>query len=304
MEQGIIYDLINKYKFTYLNYVISMEVEFYPYVIGRPVFKRGTGCLCDALIVDPYFVDKSGKYFVWENLTEKIDLNLYKNIEQATRKKIRFGGSVDPFVDLTSRYFQILGCALNLVLSYGYEVIFETEYNIPGEILGILINYPFQVTPTIILPTTHEITLKNINPNGATLQERLDMMFMLRNTKITVKIDPMVPTQSDTTYCLKKIFKKCGEKGVTRFILGYPTLRQQRKWFMEYYNGEPFKTIMTGYDKNGHVFHDLSVLTLETAREAAPNFDIQMCACKHPDLVDSGHIKVCSCKYKCIEELY
>jgi DNA repair photolyase len=202
---------------------------------------------------------------------------------------------------------QILNVTYELMrtlLEYGVGINLLTKGRIPTKFLQLFSQHKKLVHVQIGLTTLNRDIQKRIEPHAATPQERIQNVERLCAIGIMpeVKLDPLIPSITDTEPNLTALFKVLQGFGVNSTGINYLFLRSQiKKNLYKALGNTPFLSKIMGHYQNSKPMNLLAgqshVIALdvyyrkrayEQISQWARDFGIYayVCGCKNPDITE------------------
>ncbi len=267
---------------------------------GIPALNITRGCLfrCTYCYARGYpEAPKSGQVLLYANLATRIEYEL-------SRKRV-----LPPWVviNTASDCFQphpdILRIAFRtmaVLLESGVGISFLTKGEIPPSFLDLFARYPGRVLAQVGLVSLAESYQKTYEPLAATPSQRLRSIDRLAEIGILpeIRMDPLIPFQTDTEAEITPLFRELKHRGVWRVSLSYlhlrPAIQEQlaqelpplhRKLIDACY-GQQHWTSLGSSSRSKLLPRTFREKGYRRVRALAEAFGIQalVCQCKNPDL--------------------
>ncbi|MDE1888745.1 MAG: radical SAM protein [Planctomycetota bacterium] len=169
-----------------------------------------------------------GKVFIYENIVEKLKKEL------SIRRKLPAYVFFSPTCDVLQPIPQLLNVTyelMRILFEHGIGINLLTKGQIPREFLQLFRQYKKFVHVQIGITTLDNDIQKKIEPYASTPQERIQNIERLCAIGILpeVKLDPLIPSITDTKVNLMTLFKVLQEFSLTSVSINYLFLRLQIK---------------------------------------------------------------------------
>lgn len=133
----------------------------------------------------------------------------------------------DPFSEKAK---EAAHCVLEKYLSAGVSIVLFTKHKIPPKTVQLFGKYPRSLIPTISLARLDEELNSYIEPGGASVRERLDVIKALADSGLRVKarLCPVFPGVDDSPEQLEEIIEAYARAGVYAVKAAYAVVRNHR----------------------------------------------------------------------------
>jgi len=213
---------------------------------------------------------------------------------------VYFSTACEPFVPHEGILGQ-LHQAMELLLEHGVFLLISSKSRVPQRFLDLFIRHPGLVHVQIGLTTVNDRLRSLLEPNAASVGERLATLRALieRNIRTEVRIDPLVPELTDTESSFTALCERASRCGARRAVTSYRFLRQANYkrlnvtfdgWSLHEMAARLYTHQIEEYCGSGSISVPDAVYRREkymqlTEIAARAGLQLGLCGCKNPDLV-------------------
>lgn len=237
-----------------------------------------------------------GEVHLYQNLPELLEKELSK--KRRPPLWISFSTASDAFQDIDEILMTTFSC-MKLILERGIGISFLTKGYIPSDFIELFKKYPERVRARIGIVSLDEEYRRLFEPFSAPFVQRLGNVKNLQEAgiKVSVRIDPVIPTITDPEDALEPLFsrlKKLGVKEISvsalvlrpsilEFLRELPSAIRQR--IFKLYQGEPWQRVITSA-RTRLLPRELRNSIYKKFREIGKRYglNLRICGCKNPDL--------------------
>jgi len=245
-----------------------------------------------------------GRINLFDNIPESVEAELLRKRKKPHR--VYFSPSSDAFqpvpevLDVTFRTMSIL-------LAQGVQVAMLTKGTVEERFLELFAKFPGKVFAQVGITTTDERLRSALEPNAASVSERLETIERLMRSGVTVRarLDPLIPDLTDTAENLQPLLAELGRRGVRSIAASYLFVRPAfarrfskqlagimqvtaaaESWDWHRFADGVGGGNMIGIEERQKRFARLAGLA------AAADMEMHVCACKNPDLTMSSNCRI------------
>ncbi len=260
-----------------------------------------SGCIHDCI----YCYAKS-----YSNSPPPYSVYLYKNIQTMLEKDldslIRRSRSIYVIFNTASDSFQpaaeileITYKAMRILIERNIPFSFLTKGNIPEDFIGLFRLKPHLIHARIGIVSLSDYYHDVFEPNTSTPYERLKNIKMLKEAGIDVevRIDPIIPSVTDSFFEIKRLVSVLNEHGVKKISISCLHLRpniiyemrsklgkRELTRILSYFVDEPWREVCTSkktklvpFTKRKSIYGFIKDISRHSGIEA------HICICKNPD---------------------
>lgn len=233
--------------------------------------------------------------------------NTYEMLERELPRKrdkpelVYFSTACDPFMPEP----KILECVfktMRLLLKNSISILVSTKGHIPNKFLELFAQHTDKVRVQMGITTFNDEVRQIMEPNAASVAERLDSMQRLVELGISVeaRMDPLIPELSDTDESFGLLCTQLQRIGIKKAVVSYLYLREHNRWPLNikldnWSFSDMAKRLYThkieNYCSGGSVRisrPDYRKAKYARLKQIAAGHQITLgfCTCKNPDLTD------------------
>lgn len=170
------------------------------------------------------FVPSWGTVVYYENMLDRLREELPRRKKKPVL--VYFSTYSEPFLPLE----QILNAQfeiMKLLLEQKVRLLISTKGKIPQQFVNLFAEYPGMVTVQVGITTVDDRVRQVIEPNGGTVDERLDNLRRLhtKGISVEVRIDPLIPGLTDSNESFDTLLREIAGCGVREAVASYLFLR-------------------------------------------------------------------------------
>lgn len=236
------------------------------------------------------------------------EIHLYRDIHKILEKELErkrklplwvsFSTASDPFQDIDEVLKEIYLC-MKLLLERGISISFLTKGAIPSDFIELFKKYPSQIKARIGIVSISEEYRRLFEPYSANIFQRLMNLRNLIKAGIetSVRIDPVIPTVTDSDTSIEALIKRCKDSGVKEITVSALVMRpsimgffneipQKVRWsILKLYHNQPWQRVITSA-KTRLLSREFRKKIYDRFRSIAGSYgiEIKVCGCKNPDL--------------------
>jgi len=239
----------------------------------------------------------SGRIIFYANSEEKLAAELAG--KRRKPKMVYFSTATDPFIPfpkILDSQFRIM----EMLLQNRISIFILTKAKIPNRFINLFGNHCNQVQVQIGLTTMDDRVRKLIEPNAATVKQRLQNMSALlaQNIITELRMDPLIPLLTDTDRSLRTLLREVADIGCRQAVASFLHLRRANRepMMIEYGDWNFVKIKQRLFDTTVQLVCGGTEILLPSAtyrRErykaisqigAEFGIEIKFCGCKNPDI--------------------
>jgi DNA repair photolyase len=224
-----------------------------------------------------------------------------------------FSSATDPFMpipEVLDEQFSIM----ETLLKNNIPLIIMTKAKIPDRFIALFSEHPRRINVHVGLTTADDRIRVLIEPNAASVADRLRNISSLMEVGIRVELrmDPLIPMLTDTNSSLRNLLKEASGRGCQIAVASFLHLRQATRNKMPVRFGEwDFNKIRRHlYSKSAKLGGSGFGMLLPSEEYRKERFcaierivkefgiSVKYCACKNPDIVFSKCIDRFECEIK------
>jgi len=224
------------------------------------------------------------------------------------RKKpelVYFSTSCEPFMPYEHILNSLYG-VMKLLLEHSVFLLISTKSRIPENFLRLFARYTGMVHVQVGLTTTDDRVRKLLEPNAATVKERLASLraLMKHGVRVEARMDPLIPELTDTETSFVSLCKEISRCGIKQATASYLFLRRTNYGRMAVsHKGWSFNEISKRlYTHKIEEYCGGGTIRIPTPDYRRKKYDelmriardheikLSLCRCKNPDITtDSCH---------------
>ncbi len=236
-------------------------------------------------------------------------INFYANTLERLRRElprkrkkpelVYFSTSCEPFMPYPQILDELFG-TMELLLVHGVFVLISTKSRIPERFLDLFAAHRDLVHVQVGLTTTDDRIRRLLEPNAASVDQRLETLGALtgRRIRTEIRIDPLTPELTDSETSFGELCRAASERGVRSAAASYLFLRRAnvgrldvrlRAWSFREMAARLYTDRIEHYCGGGTVRiprRAYRASKYESLRQTATGCGIRLslCACKNPGL--------------------
>jgi len=256
---------------------------------------------------------------LFDNIPELVDAELLRKRKEIHR--VYFSPSSDAFqpvpevLDVTFRTMSILLAqgvdvtfrTMSILLAQGVQVAMLTKGTVEERFLELFAKFPGKVFAQIGITTTDERLRSALEPNAASVSERLETIERLMRSGVTVRarLDPLIPDLTDTAENLQPLLAELGRRGIRGIAVSYLFVRPAFAQRFSKQLAGIMQVTAAAESWDWHRFADGigggNMIGIEDRQKrfarlagvaAAAGMEMHVCACKNPDLTISSNCRI------------
>lgn len=237
-----------------------------------------------------------GEVHIYEGIHEMLERELER--KRKLPLWVSFSTASDAFQDIDEVLKETYLC-MKLLLERGIGISFLTKGAIPEDFMELFKRHPEKVKARIGLVSVDEGYRRLFEPHSASIYQRLINLKNLIQAGIetSVRIDPVIPTVTDSGTSIEALIKECKKTGVKELAVSCLVMRpsimeflseipDKVRWrILKLYRGQPWQRVITSA-KTRLLPVELRKVIYErfSAIAESDGLQIKVCGCKNPDL--------------------
>lgn len=241
-----------------------------------------------------------GKIRFYANTLESLAKQLPR--KRTVPAMVYFSTACEPFMPFSEILDCLHGC-MSLLLESGCRLLISTKAKIPTRFIELFARHPGLPHVQMGLTTIDDGIRALMEPNAATIGERLGTLRELRDAGISteIRMDPLIPGLTDDTERFKATMRAAASHAVQRGVMSYLFLRrgntgrlatQYEEWNFRKMAAAVFTQKIEHYCGN----NDIRVPDSEYRRAkyaelqkigAEHGIALGLCKCKNPDVANA-----------------
>lgn len=215
---------------------------------------------------------------------------------------VYFSTACEPFMPFPEVLDCLYGC-MSLLLESGCRLLISTKATIPHRFIELFLAYPGLSHVQMGLTTVDDDIRRLMEPNAASVSERLDTLGELSRAGVSreIRMDPLIPGLTDNPACFAETMRLASEHGIRHGVMSYLFLRRGNMGRLSTRHGEwdfrkMVSTVFTQKIEHYCGNNDIRVPSTEYRRDkykelqaigAAFGITLGLCACKNPDMAEA-----------------
>ena len=238
--------------------------------------------------------------YLYSNLLERLQAELPRKRRRPER--VYFCPSCDPFQPVPAVQ-KTTAALMEFLLASGVSVAFLTKGRISRQCMELFGRYPQRVHAQIGLISLDQDLLDVLEPDAATVAERLEQMAELAGlgVRISARLDPIFPNLTDTNAQLSELFGRLRRGCADEVAISYLFLRPHIRSALAGVGNDDLDRVLGHYNKPVRLYLNgtrsrIDALPTEFRRtnyqritRLAESFGLRcrICGCKNYDITDS-----------------